>query len=265
MTTTTLFHLLPLREYRAESTSPITADSLEHEGFVHCSPDPETTLAVANGMYRSAREQLVLLELDAAELSSPVRWEAPTPHPPEGVDPQTPFPHVYGPLDRAAVLGVRYARRDVHGEFVAFETRPATARHLDLLPHPEGGWYRRTWTCAERALLTDRGERPSATSIYYLLAPGEHSRWHSVRSDELWMWHSGSPLVLSTAGREARPADSRAEAVTLGPDLHAGHSPQFLIPAGTWQCAEPASSAEETLVSCVVSPGFDFADFEVSP
>ncbi|WP_019853596.1 cupin domain-containing protein [Actinopolyspora mortivallis] len=260
MTTSSLFHLLPLGEYHADTARPITAASLETEGFVHCSPDPGTALAVANELYRSAEEQLVLVELDPSRLSAPVRWEPPSPKPPEGVSARTLFPHVYGPLEREAVRGLRYARRDVHGRFVAFETRGLTAQRLDLLPHPEGGWYRRTWTSPVE-LGSGRASRPSATAIHYLLAPGEFSRWHAVRSDELWMWHSGSPLRLSTAGRGSRPGES-PDTVTLGTDLAAGQHPQSLVPAGTWQCAEPVQQ-REVLVSCVVSPGFDFADFEV--
>ncbi|MBO0787828.1 MAG: cupin domain-containing protein, partial [Actinobacteria bacterium] len=48
--------------------------------------------------------------------------------------------------------------------------------------------------------------------------------------------------------------------VTLGPDLAAGQRPQYLVPGGCWQSARPAGP-DETLVSCVVAPGFDFADF----
>ena len=48
-------------------------------------------------------------------------------------------------------------------------------------------------------------------------------------------------------------------------DVHVGHvehgqHPQVVIPAGTWQAARP-TGPEEVLVSCVVSPGFDFQDF----
>ncbi|SFE06935.1 hypothetical protein SAMN04487819_107189 [Actinopolyspora alba] len=261
MNTSTLFHLLPSESYHSCPEEAIGADSLEREGFVHCSPDPETTLAVANTLYRSAEEQLVLLELDAKALSAPVRWEPPTPAPPEGVTSETLFPHVYGPLDRAAVRGVRYARRDTDGRFVSFEARGATAELLDLLPHPEGGWYRRTWTCATTAHPPDRGPRPSATAIHYLLPAGECSRWHRVESDELWMWHSGPALLLHGAGGGAEPAD-RTETVTLGADLAVGQLPQSLVPAGSWQCAENTGDSD-VLLSCVVSPGFDFADFRM--
>ena len=52
--------------------------------------------------------------------------------------------------------------------------------------------------------------------------------------------------------------------VTLGPDLAAGQRPQHLVPAGKWQAARPAGT-REVLVTCVVAPGFDLADFTVPP
>ncbi|SDP55459.1 hypothetical protein SAMN04487905_105176 [Actinopolyspora xinjiangensis] len=261
MNTSTVFHLLPSESYHSAPGEPITAASLEREGFVHCSPDAETALAVANSLYRSTEEQLVLLELDAASLSAPVRWEAPAPVPPEGVPAGTLFPHVYGALDRAAIRGVSYARRDAEDRFVSFESRGEIAERLDLLPHPEGGWYRRTWTCAQTSRPEGRGVRPSATAIYYLLPAGQRSRWHRVESDELWMWHRGPALLLRGAGRGREP-EERTEAVKLGPGLADGQVPQSLVPADSWQCAENTGDTD-TLVSCVVSPGFDFADFQM--
>lgn len=140
--------------------------------------------------------------------------------------------------------------------------RPRLAETLDLSPHPEGGWYRRTWeTTASFHPAGYPGDRVSATGIYYLLEPDEQSRWHQVRSDELWLWHRGGPLTLLLGGTGARPAPT-PEPMTLGPFVERGQQPQVLVPAGTWQAARPAG-AEEVLVSCVVSPGFDFADFHL--
>ncbi|MQA15058.1 MAG: cupin domain-containing protein [Pseudonocardiaceae bacterium] len=138
---------------------------------------------------------------------------------------------------------------------------PPLARALGLHPHPEGGWYRETW----RAAVTVEpagydGPRATATGIYYLLGPGEESRWHRVASDELWLWHRGGPLLLALGGDTERSAGAEQRTVTLGPDVEAGQQPQALVPAGHWQSARPAAG-QEVLVSCVVSPGFDFADF----
>jgi predicted cupin superfamily sugar epimerase len=126
-------------------------------------------------------------------------------------------------------------------------TRPATAERLDLEPHPEGGWYRRTW-----ASPVGVGDRPSATAILFLLAEGESSAWHAVDADELWLWHGPGTLTLELAERPGGP--TRAVALDVA-------APQALVPAGTWQRTLPATA--EVLVSCVVSPGFTWDGFRL--
>lgn len=123
---------------------------------------------------------------------------------------------------------------------------------LDLAPHPEGGWYRQTWVAAD-------GPRPSGTCIYFLLKAGEQSHWHRVDADEIWLFHSGAPLTLRVSETEAGPARS----MVLGPDLASGQRPQRIVPAGHWQAAKPDGAW--TLVSCTVSPGFQFEGFELAP
>jgi uncharacterized protein len=140
--------------------------------------------------------------------------------------------------------------------------RPRTAELLDLAPHPEGGWYRETWRAGPESTPAGYpGPRAAATGIYFLLAPGEESAWHRVRSDEVWLWHAGGPLAMLDGGDGDRPAD-RAALTMLGPGLLAGQAPQHVIPGGHWQAARPAGETE-VLVTCVVSPGFDFEDFSL--
>lgn len=124
---------------------------------------------------------------------------------------------------------------------------------LGLAPHPEGGWYRETW----RAPASD-GERPAGTAIYYLLRAGERSHWHRVDAAEIWHWYAGAPLALRLS-----PDGATTETVSLGPDIARGERPQAVVPAGCWQGAEPRGGF--TLVGCTVSPGFDFAGFEMAP
>jgi len=142
-------------------------------------------------------------------------------------------------------------------------TPPATAVRWDLAPHPEGGWFRRIWT-APTAVTTPQGVRPTATAIHYLLTPGEHSAWHVVTSDELWLWHGPGRLELSLGGSGADPATAHEVIrVTLGPSFADGDRAQCLVPAGVWQSASLAGDTE-ALVTCVVSPGFDFADWRLA-
>jgi uncharacterized protein len=140
--------------------------------------------------------------------------------------------------------------------------RPPLAELFNLHPHPEGGWFRETWRCpVEFQPPGYDGPRAAATAIYFLLQPGERSRWHVVRSTELWLWHRGGPLTLWLGGAGERPSD-QVEASILGPDPAAGQQPQVVIPGGVWQAAAPVGD-EAVLVSCVVAPGFDFADFHM--
>jgi hypothetical protein len=135
---------------------------------------------------------------------------------------------------------------------------------LGMAPHPEGGWYRETWRAP--ATVTPPGwpgPRATATAILFLLRPGEESAWHRVRGDELWFWHRGGPLLLTIAGAGDAPGDEQTT-VTLGGGVERGQLPQELVPGGHWQSARPAGE-RAVLVSCVVSPGFDFADFELAP
>ena len=125
---------------------------------------------------------------------------------------------------------------------------------LRLAPHPEGGWYRETWR-AEAA----PGERSTATAILFLLEEGQRSHWHKVDATELWLFHAGSPLTLSIAAGNQGPKRS----VELGADVLAGARPQLRIEPGEWQAAEAQTGW--ALVSCIVSPGFDFAGFTLAP
>ncbi|MEO1044002.1 MAG: cupin domain-containing protein [Pseudomonadota bacterium] len=135
---------------------------------------------------------------------------------------------------------------------------------LDLAPHPEGGWYRELWRSdvklGENTAYT--GGRASATAIYFLLETGQRSAWHRVDAHELWLWHAGDPLTLS---HKPGWGDAPRHPV-LGTELAAGQQPQIRIPAHHWQAAEPLpveGGAGYTLVSCIVSPGFEFAGFEM--
>jgi predicted cupin superfamily sugar epimerase len=140
---------------------------------------------------------------------------------------------------------------------------PDWARTLDLAPHPEGGWFRETWrselTVGQSTLSPDyTGPRSAGTAILFLLMPGQQSAWHTVRSAELWFHHRGSPLLL-----EVGPEQDAAATFLLGSDIDAGERPQLLVPPRHWQRARPRDP-EPALVSCVVVPGFDFADFALA-
>lgn len=98
--------------------------------------------------------------------------------------------------------------------------------HLNLAPHPEGGWYRQTWESEGKG-------RPSDTCIYFRLDQGQNSHWHKVDAVEIWLYHAGAPLILSLSAADNGPARDHL----LTPDLSKG-DPQIIVPEGHWQAAK---------------------------
>ncbi|KRV49691.1 hypothetical protein AQ490_20285 [Wenjunlia vitaminophila] len=114
-----ILHLVRPDEWSRHPERPYAPASLAEEGFVHCSPDEATALAVADSLYRDTPSPLLVLLIDEAALDAPVRWEDPAPSPPPGCPPGVRFPHVYGPVNRTAVTGLMQVRRDAEGRSVA--------------------------------------------------------------------------------------------------------------------------------------------------
>jgi uncharacterized protein len=129
---------------------------------------------------------------------------------------------------------------------------------LGLVPHPEGGYYGELHRSKTEVVPTDgRGTRPALTTIFFLLPAGVASRWHRVRSDEVWHFYEGDPLDLWMAA----PNIERVEQRRLGP-LDTSQRPVWTVPANWWQAAR--STGAYTLVGCTVGPGFDFKDFALA-
>jgi uncharacterized protein len=129
---------------------------------------------------------------------------------------------------------------------------------LQLQPHPEGGYYREIFRSEQAVTSSGRQiERRALTAIYFLLMAGQHSRWHRVLSDEVWSYLEGDPLVLVCFDGATRQATS----LRLG-SYGQAVEPVRVVPAGTWQAAQPLG--EYTLVGCCVGPGFEFDDFSMA-
>jgi uncharacterized protein len=122
---------------------------------------------------------------------------------------------------------------------------------LSLAPHPEGGFFRETFR--DDRLINGRA---ASTAIYYLLAEGQRSHWHRIDASEIWHWYCGAPLALSLRVGE------RVETQRLGCNIFQGERPQWIVPAGVWQSAEPLGAW--TLIGCTVAPGFEFSGFELA-
>lgn len=140
---------------------------------------------------------------------------------------------------------------------------------LQLQPHPEGGWYREVFRSDLQVQPADgRPARQALTSIYFLLEAGQHSRWHKVLSDEVWVYLEGGPLELWAWDATRHQASCIPLGRVSASEDMAGplsHQPQHVIAAGLWQAARPLAGHPDgfTLVACMVGPGFDFSDFQM--
>ena len=129
---------------------------------------------------------------------------------------------------------------------------------LQLLPHPEGGWYRETYRSAETMTNKNGAKRNVCTAIYFLLVEKSKSHFHQIESDETWFFHSGEPLEIVMID------NGQIRTILLGNNILKGEIPQFKVPARTWFAAKIKTGTGYSLVSCTVAPGFDFSDFELA-
>ncbi len=125
---------------------------------------------------------------------------------------------------------------------------------LDLLPHPEGGFYKEMFRSEEISTATNQS---ITTSIYFLLTSENVSNFHRIASDELWFFHEGSSLIVHTLGEKGH------ETIDLGLNLEKGERAFALVKGGTIFGSSVKDENSYSLVSCVVAPGFDFATFEL--
>jgi uncharacterized protein (DUF952 family) len=108
-----LFHMVEMERWMDRRGSDYRAPSLEEEGFIHATREPEVLEEVAEALFPSRSGSLALLVVDLARVEAEVRWEP-------GRRPggqQHLFPHIYGPLNLSAVLDVRHMSRDAEGRW----------------------------------------------------------------------------------------------------------------------------------------------------
>lgn len=137
-------------------------------------------------------------------------------------------------------------------------------RHYDLKPHPEGGYYTRSYLSGD---VIPPGSLPQfpleprvcSTAIIYLLPSGQKSHLHRLKQDEVWHFYLGSPLRLVMISPKGKYTD-----VCLGHDLMSDEHLQFVVPAGHWFGAAPLRPDSYSLLGCTVSPGFEYPDFELA-
>lgn len=135
---------------------------------------------------------------------------------------------------------------------------------LQLLPHPEGGYYREVYRSGDILLAENlpgsyTGNRNISTSIYFLLKGRDFSAFHKLKSDELWHFYDGSSVKISVIDNDRFYSE-----ILLGKNISEGELFQTVIKKNSWFAAELTDKSSFALVGCTVSPGFDFQDFEMA-
>jgi len=128
-------------------------------------------------------------------------------------------------------------------------------KQLDLEPHAEGGYFKQSFRSSGE--LANQS-RVLYTSIYFLLRGGEVSHFHRLQSDELWYFHAGQSLSVHMILE-----NGEYEEVRLGLNIEEGEVPQIAVPKNTIFGSSVLTEGGFALVGCMVSPGFEYQDFEL--
>lgn len=130
--------------------------------------------------------------------------------------------------------------------------------NLQLITHPEGGYYKETYLAEETITLEDGRVRNLSSNILFLLTASNPSNFHRLKSDEIWFYHAGHPLTIHMLY-----PNGNYEKVNLG--LGDGEVVQYTVPKGViFGSTVNSNKADDfSLVGCVVTPAFSFEDFEL--
>jgi [ribosomal protein S18]-alanine N-acetyltransferase len=148
MKSTMIYHIVTEKEYfaRAGGDAYVPANFAEF-GFVHCAPE-ESVISVANDYYSTVQDTLVALRIDPSRLKAVTKYESPVPETGAGtghVNTSPVFPHVYGPIEHAAVDGIGVLRKKEAGyqwpeEFISpdeYFRRRMSGSAFNRTPHRE--------------------------------------------------------------------------------------------------------------------------------
>lgn len=136
-------------------------------------------------------------------------------------------------------------------------------QQFELNPHPEGGYFKETYRSEDSIEIQNDQwplpvQRNYCTGIYFLLTSDTFSAFHRIKQDELWHFYKGDAIRIHMID-----ANGQYSNVILGGNFEEGEVPQYAVPKEVWFAAELVKQDSYALVGCTVSPGFDFADFEL--
>jgi len=136
-------------------------------------------------------------------------------------------------------------------------------KKLNLKPlQMEGGYFYQTYRSSQiikkESLENDYPhDKKLKTAIYYLLTNESKSRLHRLKTDEIYHFYSGDPVLMLLIY-----PDDKLKKIILGNRIDQNEIPQFIVPANTWQGSILLPEGRYALMGTTMSPGFDFSDYE---
>lgn len=121
-----------------------------------------------------------------------------------------------------------------------------------LNAHVEGGYFSEVYTAP-----FIENDRPTAGSIYFLLAGKDISHFHKIDCDEIWYYHEGCGLKIFVLH------NGKFEIFLLGKNIERGQRAMIVIPAGAIFAAENINKTSYTFMSCATTPKFNYAGFKL--
>lgn len=133
---------------------------------------------------------------------------------------------------------------------------------FNLKPHPEGGYFGAGFRASEflrQESLASRydGPRNLYSSIYFMVTPDRPSRFHKLRTDEMWHFYAGDPMHINLIWDKGRHTE-----VVLN-NQPGKEKFQTLVKHNTWMAATCEGPQGYSLVGCTLAPGFEYQDFEL--
>lgn len=139
-------------------------------------------------------------------------------------------------------------------------------KHLNLEPHPEGGFFAQTFIDSNTVASPGIPTRSASTMIYFLLTPSTFSQIHRLDACEAWHHYAGLPINVVELDKGG------AKVTRLGKDLVNGEHLQYVVRENVWFGSVMADTdkgqsdgdgTKWSLVGCTVAPGFEWSKFEM--
>ncbi len=134
-----------------------------------------------------------------------------------------------------------------------------------LIKHEEGGYFKVTYVAERMIKVFDRDgdERPASTKIDYLLSGNDFSAWHKIKSEEVWRFKEGAPLMLYVLSDINDDQSSLLQIKIGDPKKEKDAVLEYTVKRDLWFAAVVNDKSSFSFIECEVTPGFDYRDWEL--